>query len=61
MTEKKVVYSNAQAIQKLGQAFADRTNDQVSIPQRDCPDVPNFIRQLESAKDATRGHSIKFG
>jgi hypothetical protein len=61
MAEKKAVYSNAQSIKKLGEAFAGMTSGKVSIPQRDCPDVPRFIRQLQSAKEATRKHSIKFG
>jgi hypothetical protein len=59
MLEKKAVYSNAQSIRQLGEAFAD--GEKVSIPQRDCPDVPEFIRQLQAAQDATRKHSIKFG
>ena len=61
MPEKKAVYSNAQSIKKLGEAFASMTSGKVSIPQRDCPDVPKFIRQLQVGKDATRKHSIKFG
>lgn len=61
MAENKPVYSNTQSIKKLGEAFADMTSGKVSIPQRDCPDVPKFIRQLQSARDATRKHSIKFG
>jgi len=61
MPEKKAVYSNAQSIRQLGEAFASMTSARVSIPPRDCPDVPKFIRQLQSAQDATRKHSIKFG
>ena len=61
MPQGKAVYSNAQSIQQLGEAFANMTSDKVSIPERDCPDVSKFIRQLQSAKDATRKHSIKFG
>ena len=59
--EKKCVYSNAKAIKELGKAFAGMISGRVSIPQRDCPDVPKFINQIQSAKDATRKHSIKFG
>lgn len=61
MSEKKAVYSNAQSIQKLGKAFAGMAGGKVSIPQRDCQDVPKFIRELLAAQDATRKHSIKFG
>ncbi len=61
MSAKKAVYSNAQAIQQLGKAFASITGEEVSIPKRDCPDVPKFIRELQSAQDATRKNSIKFG
>jgi hypothetical protein len=61
MPKKKAVYSNAQSIRQLGEAFASRTTKKVSIPPRDCPDVPRFIRQIQSAQEATRKHSIKFG
>ena len=61
MPEKKAVYSNAQSIRQLGEAFAGMTSGKVSIPPRECPDVPKFIRQLQSAQDATRKHNIKFG
>lgn len=61
MSEKKAVYSNTQALKKLGEAFAGMTSGKISIPQRECPDVPNFIRKLQEAKEAARKHSIKFG
>lgn len=61
MPEKKAVYSNAHSIRHLGEAFASMTSAKVSIPQRDCPDVPKFIRELQSAQDATRKHSIRLG
>ena len=61
MPQDKTVYSNAQSIQRLGEAFASIAKDKVSIPQRNCPDVPNFIRNMQAAQDATRKHSIKFG
>ena len=61
MPEKKAVYSNAQSMKRLGEVFADKASGKVSIPQRDCQDVPKFIRQLKSAQEATRKHSIKFG
>ncbi len=61
MSEKKAAYSNAESIRQLGEALAGMTSGKVSIPPRDCPNVPKFIRQLQSAQDATRKHSIKFG
>ena len=61
MPQDKSVYSNAQTIQRLGEAFASMAKDKVSIPQRSCPDVPNFIQKLQDAQEATRKHSIKFG
>ena len=60
MSEQKSVYSNAQAVQKLSDAFKDRTSQNIPIPQRNCQDVPEFIRRLQSAQDATRKHTIKF-
>lgn len=61
MSEKKAVYSNTQSIRQMGEAFADLKKGEVSIPLRECQDVPRFIRQLQQAKEATRKHSIKFG
>ncbi|HPO14660.1 MAG TPA: hypothetical protein PLI09_14565 [Candidatus Hydrogenedentes bacterium] len=61
MPKKKAIYSNTQSIRQLGEAFAGMANGKVSIPQRDCPDVPKFIQQLQSAQAATRKHTIKFG
>lgn len=61
MSQDKIAYNNAQSIQRLGEAFASMAKSKVSIPQRDCPDVPNFIRNIQAAQKATRKHSIKFG
>ena len=61
MSKQQVVYSNAHFIEKLGKAFENKAVENVSIPQRDCPDVPEFIKQLKLAQEATRKHSIKFG
>ena len=61
MPQGKSVYSNAQPIQRLGEAFASMAKDKVSIPQRNCPDVPNFIEKIQNAQEATRKHNIKFG
>lgn len=61
MPLKKSVYSNAQSIRRLGEAFASMAKDKVSIPPRECPDVPNFVRNIQAAQEATRKHSIKFG
>jgi hypothetical protein len=61
MSEEKAVYSNAQSRQQLGEAFAGMTGEKVIISPRDCPDVPEFIRKLQLAEEATRKHSIRFG
>ena len=61
MPQGKSVYSNAQSIQRLGEAFASMVKDKVSIPQRNCPDVSNFIQNIQAAQESTRKHSIKFG
>ena len=61
MPQKKCVYNNAQSILRLSEAFASMAKDKISIPQRDCPDVPNFVRSIQAAQEATRKHSIKFG
>ena len=61
MPEQEPVYSNAQSIEQLSKAFQGMASENVTIPQRNCTDVPEFIRRLQSAQDATRKHSIKFG
>jgi len=55
---KKTVYSNAQSHRQLGEAFAQMAGEKIIIPQRDCDDVPKFIRRLQAAQEATRKHSI---
>lgn len=55
------VYNNAQSIEQLGKAFQSMSTEDVTIPQRNCQDVPEFIRRLQSVQDATRNHSIQFG
>ncbi|NCB31604.1 MAG: hypothetical protein EOM66_09395 [Clostridia bacterium] len=61
MSEKNTAYSNAQTLRKLEEAFSGKTSGNVSIPKRKCPDVQKFIQRLQSAQDATRKNSIKFG
>ena len=61
MSDQGPVYSNAHAIEQLGKAFQNMAGANVTIPHRDCTDVPDFIRRLQSAQDATRKHSIQFG
>ena len=61
MSKQQVAYSNAQVIDKLGKAFKNESVDNVPIPMRNCPDVPEFIDRLKTAQDVTRKHNIKFG
>jgi hypothetical protein len=60
MHERPAVYSNTQSIEELGRAFQGMTSESVLVPERDCQDVPKFIRQLQAAKDATHKHRIQF-
>lgn len=61
MPEQGPVYSNAHSIEQLGQAFQNIASENVTISRRDCADVPDFIRRLQAAQEATRNHNIQFG
>lgn len=61
MPEQEPVYSNAHSIEQLEKAFQHMASEHVTISRRDCADVPDFIRRLQSAQEATRNHSIQFG